>query len=96
MGSEGRPTVVGFRVRGWVQGVGFRWWTRHTACALQLRGHVRNCDDGSVEVVAVGSEMGIERLAEALRRGPPGARVSEIERFAPVEPPPPGPFEIVR
>ncbi len=96
MASESEPTVVGFRVRGAVQQVGYRWFTRHTACALRLRGHVRNCNDGSVEVIVVGTAAGIARLEEALLRGPPGARVSEVERFAPPEAPPPGPFEIVR
>ena len=41
-------------VRGRVQGVGFRWWTRARALELGLVGHARNTDDGRVEVVAEG------------------------------------------
>ena len=41
-------------VRGRVQGVGFRWWTRARAVELGLRGVARNLVDGRVEIVAVG------------------------------------------
>ena len=41
-------------VRGAVQGVGFRWWTRARALELGLVGHARNTADGRVEVVAQG------------------------------------------
>lgn len=49
MSSTARAT---FFVRGRVQGVGFRWWTRSRALELGLVGHARNMDDGRVEVVA--------------------------------------------
>jgi acylphosphatase len=42
-------------VRGRVQGVGFRWWTRTVALELGLAGSVTNLDDGRVLVVAEGS-----------------------------------------
>jgi acylphosphatase len=41
-------------VRGRVQGVGFRWWTRARALELGLCGWASNLDDGRVEVVAEG------------------------------------------
>ena len=41
-------------VKGHVQGVGFRWWTRSRALELGLVGHARNMSDGRVEVVAQG------------------------------------------
>ncbi len=72
-------TVRGYRVTGRVQGVGFRWWTRKLARDLGLVGRVRNLEDGSVEVRAAGSEDGLERLEQALRRGPPAARVDAVE-----------------
>jgi acylphosphatase len=67
-----------FRVRGRVQGVGFRYWTRNIARELQLRGYVRNCPDGSVEILASGSDDRLDRLRSALRSGPPGAQVAEL------------------
>ncbi len=66
-------------VRGRVQGVGFRWFVRERARALGLTGWVRNRDDGSVEVLAVGEEASLRQLRTLLGTGPSGARVSEVE-----------------
>lgn len=71
-------------VRGHVQGVGFRWWTRARALELGLTGHARNTDDGRVEVVAQGEPADLDRLEELLREpvsttGRPG-RVTSVVR----------------
>ena len=68
-------------VRGTVQGVGFRWWTRARALELGLHGFARNTADGRVEVVAEGGRAAVERLHALLREDPssagrPGAVVS--------------------
>jgi acylphosphatase len=73
-----------FRVVGRVQGVGFRWWTRGEALELGLGGWVRNETDGSVIVHAVGPEDALARLETALRDGPTGARVDQLEAITPV------------
>lgn len=54
-------------VRGHVQGVGFRWWTRARALELGLVGHARNMEDRRVEVVAQGGAESLDRLDELLR-----------------------------
>ncbi|GAA1175183.1 acylphosphatase [Kitasatospora gansuensis] len=61
-------------VRGKVQEVGFRWWTRARAMEIGLTGYTSNLGDGRVQVVAEGSHQDCERLL-ALLRGPgtPGA-----------------------
>lgn len=61
--SEQRTTYF---VRGHVQGVGFRWWTRARALELGLAGHARNMDDGRVEVVAQGDADAVTRLGGLL------------------------------
>lgn len=66
-------------VRGRVQGVGFRWFVRERARALRLTGWVRNCEDGSVEVLAVGDEASLRELRSLLASGPSGARVSVVQ-----------------
>jgi len=63
------------RVQGRVQGVGFRYFALQHARRLGLRGYVRNCPDGSVEVLAEGNRTALEELLVLLRQGPPAARV---------------------
>lgn len=72
----------GFLIRGRVQGVGFRWWTRQTAERLGLVGSVENLPDGTVRVKARGEEEAVRRLADKLREGPPMARVEGVEDVA--------------
>lgn len=57
-------------VRGEVQGVGFRWWTRSQALRLGLVGSARNLPDGRVEVVAQGSGEAIDRFVARLEESP--------------------------
>ncbi|MBT8489401.1 MAG: acylphosphatase [Gemmatimonadetes bacterium] len=68
-----------FVIRGRVQGVGFRWWTRQTASALGVVGAVENLPDGTVRVVARAESETLSRFADKLRRGPPLARVESVE-----------------
>lgn len=48
---------------------------------LKLGGFARNLPDGSVEVVSEGSDVELEKLERALRRGPSHARVDDVERL---------------
>ena len=57
-------------VKGRVQGVGFRWWTRARALELGLSGRASNLDDGRVEVVAEGPEAACRALLAQLDQGP--------------------------
>lgn len=68
-----------YEVRGRVQGVGFRWWTKTQALRLGITGSVRNCTDGSVEVTARGDEASLGTFGEMLRQGPPGASVDSVD-----------------
>lgn len=94
--QAGQPTARGYRLQGRVQGVGFRWWTRRQADALGLRGTVRNCADGTVEVRVLGPPSALRTLEERLRQGPPPASVERIQQFAPDPWDPPPAFEIRR
>jgi acylphosphatase len=67
-----------FLVSGFVQGVGFRYFTQAAAGRLRLNGYVRNLPDGSVEAYAIGT---LEQLAEfraELQRGPMAANVMKV------------------
>jgi acylphosphatase len=70
--------VLHFLVQGRVQGVGFRWYVHREASELDLRGWVRNTEDGDVEVVAAGKPADLAELRSSLRRGPRGSRVDRL------------------
>ena len=61
-----------------MQGVGFRWFVQREASELDLRGWVRNTEEGEVEVVASGSLDDLADLRASLRRGPRGSRVDRL------------------
>ena len=72
------------RVRGRVQGVGFRESCVDAARALGVAGWVRNRADGSVEALLQGTPAQLAAMHDWLRRGPPMARVDALD----VEPQP--------
>lgn len=76
------------RVRGLVQGVGYRYACVRQARLLGLAGWVRNRTDGSVEALLQGPPAQVARLCEWMRSGVPGARVDSV--VAEDVPPPAG------
>lgn len=70
--------VLHFQIQGRVQGVGFRWFVHREASELELRGWVRNTEDGDVEVVAAGDSADLDELRASLKRGPRGSRVDRV------------------
>jgi len=69
-----------FKVRGRVQGVGFRRFVVHRAKEIgALSGWVRNAEDGSVEVFVRGEEQQVEELIAVCRKGPLFGRVDDIQ-----------------
>ena len=66
-------------ISGMVQGVFFRSETRDEAKKLGVKGWVRNLSDGRVEAVFEGEEKSVKELIEFCRRGPPGARVTDVD-----------------
>lgn len=66
-------------VSGMVQGVFFRYHTRELAQRLGVHGWVRNTRDDQVEAVFEGEKEVVERMLNFCRRGPSGARVTNVE-----------------
>jgi DNA ligase D-like protein (predicted 3'-phosphoesterase) len=75
----GNATAVRAAARGEVQGVGYRDATLRRARELGAMGWVRNGGDGEVLVHVEGPEPAVDELVEFLRKGPPAARVAEVE-----------------
>ncbi|TIL66774.1 acylphosphatase [Mesorhizobium sp.] len=75
--EDGRKAVR-VRLRGRVQGVSFRVWTRTEAERLGLSGWVRNEEDGSVTALIVGADGAVSTMLDRLWKGPTGASVSSV------------------
>ena len=67
-----------FFIFGRVQGVGFRFFTLQEASKLGIKGTVRNRIDGSVEVIAQGTEDQISLMRACLLDGPQIAKVERV------------------
>jgi acylphosphatase len=73
------PVTYHLRISGRVQGVYFRRYMQDEAQRLGVSGWVRNRTDGTVEAVAHGEKEAVERLVEWARKGPPSARVTDVQ-----------------
>ena len=62
-----------------MQGVGFRYFVEHQAAALGVAGWVRNDDDGTVQVYAIGTPGQLSDLAGLLWQGPRWAEVRGVD-----------------
>ncbi|MDP8003621.1 MAG: acylphosphatase [Caldisphaera sp.] len=54
-------------VKGKVQGVGFRHFIWSNANRLSLKGYAKNLPDGSVEIVASGSNDNLNKLIDVIK-----------------------------
>lgn len=72
-------------IRGYVQGVGFRWSAAKEANNLGIAGIVRNLSDGSVYIEAEGSAEQLKTYVEWCKKGPfPGLVESVTTEPGPV------------
>ncbi len=75
-------SAVHLVVVGRVQGVAFRARAVEEANRLGLSGWVRNRMDGTVEARAEGRPEAVETFVAWCKRGPPAARVEEVQVMA--------------
>lgn len=64
---------------GRVQGVGFRYFTQRVAARHQVKGYVRNLEDGRVETFAQGTEKSVEAFKHDMIAGPRYSRIDDVE-----------------
>lgn len=74
-----------FLISGMVQGVGFRFFAQRSAARHQIRGYVKNLEDGRVEAWAQGPAKAVESFGHDLAAGPTYSRVRDVEELV-VEP----------
>ena len=71
-------------IRGWVQGVGFRWSAAHEARDRGIKGYVKNLSDGSVYIEAEGSGEQLNSFIEWCKGGPGIVESVNSDVFPPV------------
>ena len=72
-------SVHRYRVKGRVQGVGFRYFTYREARSLGIKGWVKNLSSGDVEIHAEGNAESVSTFQSRIESGPLLARVNEVE-----------------
>jgi len=66
-------------ISGRVQGVWYRAFTKQKAEQLGIKGWVRNASDGKVEAIFEGEENKIDQMIDWCYKGPPLAKIKDIE-----------------
>lgn len=62
-----------------MQGVGYRYFAQRSAARHQVRGYVKNLEDGRVEAFAQGTAKQVDEFKHDLVAGPSYSKVDEIE-----------------
>ena len=71
--------AVHIMVHGYVQGVGFRYFTQTNATRFNISGWVRNNYDGTVEIWGEGDKLRLDQFVAAVRRGPSHSQVDKLD-----------------
>jgi len=71
--------TVQIKVKGKVQGVGFRYYTQKKAQEFNIKGFVQNKPDGSVYIEAEGKRIDVDTFCDWCTRGPEWSRVLDCK-----------------
>ena len=66
-------------INGTVQGVFFRQYIKEQADKNNIKGFVRNLEDGRVEVFLEGNSEEVEQMISICKRGPQHAQIRSVE-----------------
>ena len=72
---------INIQIAGFVQGVGFRYWTRDLAFELSIKGYVRNLPNGDVYISAEGEAEMLEVFINKCYDGLIRARVKRLTKI---------------
>ena len=79
MEKDGKKVRAHLLISGRVQGVCFRYYTQDIAQNLEIKGWVKNCWDGKVEVLMEGEEDKVKELIDWCCKGPGSAVVEKVD-----------------
>ena len=65
-------------ILGQVQGVFYRATAKKVAEELDVKGWIKNTKDNNVAAIITGTEEQVQQFIEWCKKGPPGARVSDV------------------
>jgi len=66
-------------ISGLVQGIFFRSFIKENAEKLNIKGFVRNLEDGRVEVFIEGNSNEVKKMVELCKKGPRHSEVKKVE-----------------
>ncbi len=71
--------AVRLYIEGTVQGIFFRQFVKDNAERFNIRGFVRNLEDGKVEVFAEGEAENVDSLIELCKKGPKHSQIRKVD-----------------
>jgi acylphosphatase len=66
-------------ISGLVQGIFFRGFIKENAEKLNIKGFVRNLEDGRVETFLEGDSEDVRKMIEICKKGPKHSEVKKVE-----------------
>lgn len=66
-------------ITGTVQGVLFRAFVKQNAELLNVKGFVRNLEDGRIEIFLEGDSNEVNKMIEICKKGPKHSQIKKIE-----------------
>jgi len=71
--------AVRLYIQGTVQGIFFRQFIKENAERNDIRGFVRNLEDGRIEIFMEGDNKNIDKMIELCKKGPKHAKINHVE-----------------
>ena len=66
-------------IEGTVQGIFFRAFVKENAERYNVKGFVRNLDDGRIEVFLEGDTNDVDKMIELCKKGPKHSEIRKVE-----------------
>lgn len=66
-------------ISGTVQGIFFRQFIKDNAERNNLRGFVRNLEDGRIEIFIEGDNENVDKMIEVCRKGPKHSQIKKVD-----------------